>query len=257
MTDVEKVIEAVRMEYADTKVHAIYLSGSHLNGLAVSNTDYDVMVILAPTEQAILTGKHYAGQVDLEQDGVAIDAKVYDTLKLVDMYINTNPNIVELFYREPIYTSPEFAPIAEWFASDDMKRYGLRIGSERFVKSVGGQVSQMRKTLANKDIKHQAKAVVQASKFTRYLREYLHNGILTSVMTPTPLELKTRRRGEELRDFNPNTDAVKAFSLELQVQLDQLDAIVSDYTTRFDAGEFGDRVQTPVDYKKFMHLLML
>jgi Predicted nucleotidyltransferase len=257
MTDMEKVIEAVRTECANTTVHAIYLLGSQLNGLAVSDTDYDVVVILAPTEKSILTGQHYASQVDLEQDGVAIDAKVYDTLKLVDMYIKTNPNIVELFYREPVYTSPEFAPVADWFASEEMKRYGLRIGSERFVKSVGGQITQMRKTLANKDIKHQAKAVVQSSKFTRYLREYLHGGILTSVMTPTPLELKTRRRGEELRDFDPNTDAVKAFGLELQVQLDQVDAIVSDYMTRFDAGEFGDRVQTPVDYKKFMHLLTL
>ena len=240
---------------------AIYLSGSRLNHLNVRPTDYDVFVITKPTMKSILTGQHFVSGEIIKTGATYADAKIYDSLKLMEVYLKSNPNTAELFYRTPLFTTPAFAPIAEWLGSEPMLRYGLAVGHTRFVHAVFGQIKQEGKSFVTGKVPltRQAKIVVTTSKFARYLEEYLTVGMLTSVETPTARELELREQSaviSELTDAHEHQLQETAFRKTLLTEFEHITARIKAIESKIESGEYIVP-KAELNYDLFVRMTML
>lgn len=91
-----------------TEILAVYLTGSHLNNLNNENSDVDYFIIRKPTFEEVVSGNYSGGELS---DGM--DAKVYNLFHFVNLMKKSNPNLLEVLFKYPLYTSDSYKPLAD------------------------------------------------------------------------------------------------------------------------------------------------
>lgn len=108
------------------------MAGSHLYGLNRPDSDVDIRGVCFETLEQMLGNRHkfeqyVPGKVESLQwsgDNLSVEAEdvqIYGISKFFQLCIDANPNIIELLFAEPIYTSDEWTRIRNnrhWFLSN-------------------------------------------------------------------------------------------------------------------------------------------
>ncbi|WP_407886002.1 nucleotidyltransferase domain-containing protein [Levilactobacillus sp. N40-8-2] len=166
-------------EQLPTKVLAIYLSGSRLNDLADENSDTDYYVVTEPEFDSLIfnqrKGKQNHGEIDFKQ---------VDLFQFVNSIYKSNPNVLELFYKEPLYTDELFTMMAGFLHKnrDDL----LKLNPDHWQKACMGQMKHsylnIKKNQGATAQGHIGKDVVQFMKSFVYLEASKEENSLSKVI---------------------------------------------------------------------------
>lgn len=127
----EKVNEALNKvfeKFNKEEVAAVYLTGSCLNNLQTPTSDVDLYVLLHTRKKDLVFGKLRSGQ-----DHGEYDFKYMDTYKFVQMLVKTNPNLLELVFKKPLYCSEQYRPLAEFLYTN--KNSVVTLNKRRYFSS--------------------------------------------------------------------------------------------------------------------------
>lgn len=137
------------------EILAIYLTGSHLNNLNTWKSDVDFIVVVAPSFEEVVSGNYTGQQLDL------VDAKVYNMFNFINLLRKSNPNMLEIIYKEPLYSSEGFEVVAKHLYE---KRHSVAtIHVDRLMSSCLGMMKQNYKRLKYENEKN-GKALVNFHK---------------------------------------------------------------------------------------------
>lgn len=126
-------------------VGLIYLTGSHLTGVADSKSDRDYYVFVLPKKREFLEHNQEKGN-QTKLDGV--DVKTYYISHLYGLIAKANPNVCEMFSRRPVYMSDACKEIGRFLYvhHDSLPN----IDQERFIKAgIGMMRSSLNRMLKN------------------------------------------------------------------------------------------------------------
>ncbi|ATU69513.1 hypothetical protein CT113_03820 [Levilactobacillus brevis] len=109
----KETLEYMR-EKTDEPILAVYLTGSYLNNLNVTGSDLDYYVVtFPPFEKLIFNRNEKVKQVNGD-----VDFKVMDLFHFISLVFKANPNVIELFYREPLYVNATYQTLGEWLKNN-------------------------------------------------------------------------------------------------------------------------------------------
>lgn len=131
MTKEEKLQETLKKLFEDVKkeeVMAVYVSGSYLNNLMVETSDIDLFVVLKQNKYNLVMSQFHSGQNHGEYD-----YKYMESYKFVQMLVKTNPNMLELVFKYPVYVSESFKPLADFLYEN--RNEVVRVNLERYYSS--------------------------------------------------------------------------------------------------------------------------
>ncbi|WP_334427200.1 MULTISPECIES: DNA polymerase beta superfamily protein [unclassified Levilactobacillus] len=115
------------------RILAVYLSGSRLNNLADEDSDTDYYVVTEPEFDSLIFNRRKGKQNHNE-----IDFKQVDLFQFVNSIYKSNPNVLELFYKQPLYVNPMFIRMSE-FLSENKDRL-LTLNPDHWRKACLGQM---------------------------------------------------------------------------------------------------------------------
>lgn len=131
MTKEEKLQETLKKLFEEVKkeeVMAVYVSGSYLNNLMVETSDIDLFVVLKQNKYNLVMSQFHSGQKHGEYD-----YKYMESYKFVQMLVKTNPNMLELVFKYPVYVSESFKPLADFLYEN--RNEVVRVNLERYYSS--------------------------------------------------------------------------------------------------------------------------
>lgn len=131
MTKEEKLQETLKKLFEEVKkeeVMAVYVSGSYLNNLMVETSDIDLFVVLKQNKYNLVMSQFHSGQNHGEYD-----YKYMESYKFVQMLVKTNPNMLELVFKYPVYVSESFKPLADFLYEN--RNEVVRVNLERYYSS--------------------------------------------------------------------------------------------------------------------------
>lgn len=105
-TTLERVFE----EFTKEEVSAVYLTGSNLNNLTVSDSDVDVYVVLEMSFVDFFRGERKTGEKVSED----LDFKFVDKYTFVKSLEKANPNNLEMLFKKPLYVSESFKKVSDF-----------------------------------------------------------------------------------------------------------------------------------------------
>ncbi|WP_143464111.1 DNA polymerase beta superfamily protein [Levilactobacillus enshiensis] len=162
-------------ENVTTKVLAVYLSGSRLNGLADKNSDTDYYVVTEPEFDDLIFNRRKG-----KQDHGEIDFKQVDLFQFVNLIYKSNPNVLELFYKKPLYSDDLFMVMANYLYKH--RDEFLELNPVHWQKSCLGQMKHcylnIKKNQGATAQGHIGKDVVQFIKAFAYLEASYETGSL-------------------------------------------------------------------------------
>lgn len=138
----KKTLDYIRSQVS-TKVLGVYLSGSHLNGLADQNSDTDYYVVTEPEFDSLIFNRRKG-----KQEHGEIDFKQVDLFQFVSSIYKSNPNVLELFYKKPLFTDELFSMMAGFLF--DRKDDLLTLNPEHWRKACLGQMKHCYLNVAKK-----------------------------------------------------------------------------------------------------------
>jgi len=212
-------------ELFESKVLAIYLSGSHLNNTYTDDSDYDYLVITQPKlEDVISNNKVKSPHIRVDGD----DVTYIDLFKFTRMIIKCVPNTVELFYKYPVYCSNQYSDMANWLFDNRgsipyINPMGLLKSCQGMFKSSLSKI----KGNSNEDVKQ----AVYAYKSYYYLTTQVYSGKLDIDLRDTYESFKksflgSDSRNSEARDYLNasmdelvNSDSVVSFKSKRDTKL--------------------------------------
>lgn len=124
----KEAIENVFEKLPKEKVMAIYVTGSCLNNLMTETSDIDLYVILEQEKRNLVFGTFNSGQEHGEND-----FKYMETYKFVQMLYKTNPNLLEIIFKEPVYCDAKFKELACFLYSK--RNEIVKMNSSRYYSS--------------------------------------------------------------------------------------------------------------------------
>lgn len=207
------------------QILAIYMAGSHLNNLDTPDSDFDYVVVTKPNVEDLVDGNHNGSQTKGE-----LDAKVYSLFHFVSLIKKSNPNIVELLYRFPLYVDEDFEPFAHYLHYNSDKI--AKINVDRLLKSCQGTMMSNLKKLKSED-KNNGKKMAQIYKMAMYISQILLNEPLEKAVFFE--ELNTRDFMKRFKKDHFNHD----FEDYLEIMKDivsQSDFLVSVGSTKYPKG---------------------
>lgn len=162
-----------------TRVLAVYLSGSQLNNLADEDSDTDYYVVTEPEFDSLIfnqrKGKQNHGEIDFKQ---------VDLFQFVNSIYKSNPNVLELFYKEPLYADDLFSTMRDFLLKhrDDL----LKLNPDHWQKACLGQMKHsylnVNKNQGATAQGHIGKDVVQFLKSYAYLEASKEDDSLSKVI---------------------------------------------------------------------------
>lgn len=257
MAKIIDVIKAHEVEQ-EQELTAIYITGSRLNKTNMESSDYDIIAITKPTLKSVLTGQHYAYQQIMTVDGINVDIKSYDTLYVAQKLLKSDINMVEIFYKTPVFVTFDFESNADYLKSEDMQKYVLAVNSTGLMVSIKNYVRHAEAQLKDETLplSSQGKLVAKAIKFNRYLNEIISDGRLQSVETPTETEIAIHQnmRNDSSKEQNARlrSQLLERFASE-KIKTSQAIELVESgkarlFTAKVDYSRFAPLIQWSYDY---------
>lgn len=123
-----KELNEVFDKFNKEDVLAVYLTGSHLNNLAVETSDVDLYVVLRQNKKNLVFGQFKSGQEHGEND-----FKYMESYKFVQLLYKTNPNMLELLFKYPLYVHDDFKKMADFLFEN--KNNVVKMNQERYYSS--------------------------------------------------------------------------------------------------------------------------
>lgn len=222
----KETLEYMR-EKTDEPILAVYLTGSYLNNLNVAGSDLDYYVVtFPPFEKLIFNRNEKTKQVTGD-----IDFKVMDLFHFISLVFKANPNVIELFYNEPLYADATYQVLGEFLSNN---REGLpMLNPSGWEKAcIGLMIHSYQSFKRNKERQgsgSDGKDAVNFFKAFHYFTYELNKGSLEGVVTfdddylrHFALEMKGYENvSDEDRELiasymNRQIDSAKSFQGELQ-----------------------------------------
>lgn len=107
----EQELEKAYELFGKENIGFIYLTGSHLNNLHTKESDVDLFIILKPTKKDVVTNNFVAGSLTNSNGD---DFRYMDSNRFTHLLIQTNPNMLELLFRKPLYVDEKFKTFTEF-----------------------------------------------------------------------------------------------------------------------------------------------
>lgn len=207
---------------------AIYLSGSRLNKLDCTDTDYDLYVITADPLAHLMTGRfrknetHYPAS---EENANEIQVKVMSLRKFHNLIVKSNYNVLELLSAQPLYVSKDYEELNTWLNSKEGILTVSQINVPRFVSSILGYSKQVEREIQNGH-QHRYKSLANQLKGVYYSKQLLKYGYLKNICL----------RNTEMYDIKNKHDMTQ------QQMLNRLHASVAELEEIFDSlGPFENK----------------
>lgn len=103
-----EALNSVFEKFNKDVVEAVYLTGSNLNNLDTATSDVDFYVVLKQNKKNLV----FESLVSKQEHGEH-DFKYMESYKFVQLLCKTNPNMLEMVYKYPVYVSESFRPVAD------------------------------------------------------------------------------------------------------------------------------------------------
>ncbi|MDR3241058.1 MAG: nucleotidyltransferase domain-containing protein [Lactobacillaceae bacterium] len=179
MTVTNEQITDYLISVAPKQIEAIFQTGSRLNGLAVDDTDYDLMVITRPfvDPNDFVSDRAYSKEARYlpEATGFAneLQVKYYDARKLYQLIIKSNPNMLYVLYRKPIYLAKNDETAELFNELFDNLELLSSINKTQFFNALKGQFNRQKNMQFADNPKRYNKALIQSLKFLHYAEDLL------------------------------------------------------------------------------------
>lgn len=173
----KKQIEYLRSK-TDRAILAVYLTGSYLNGIQVEGSDIDFYVVTCPEIEDLVFNQKLTGQHTGK-----IDFKTADLFHFAKLICKSNPNMIEMFYHEPLYQHPAYKKLGSWLTSnrDELPM----INPSGWTNALIGQMKGSARSIAKgKDYQGNGSAgkdLIQFMKAFSYLSDYYEHRSLDVV----------------------------------------------------------------------------
>lgn len=125
---IARAVTDVFDDFDEGQVMAIYLTGSQLNNLQTEESDVDLYVILKHTKRNMVLGTLRSGEKTGEKN-----YKYMDSVKFLQLLYKTNPNLLEIIYKKPLYVHHEYKNVAEFIYEN--KEEIVRMNVSRYFSS--------------------------------------------------------------------------------------------------------------------------
>lgn len=194
---------------------AVYLSGSHLHNLENKDSDFDYIVITKPTVEDMVDGWHNGKQSNGE-----LDFKVFNLLHFINLIKKSNPNIVELLYKFPLYVDEDFEPFAHYlhYNSDKIAKMNVL----KFSKACQGNMISHFKKLKIEDPRN-GKKISNIYKMSMYISSMINNENLSDIILFKDTEkrdyVKRLKESHFKEDFVQQYEIVKSIVNETSIKL--------------------------------------
>lgn len=103
-----KALNEVFTKFNKDEVLAIYLTGSQLNNLETPSSDVDLYVVIKQNKKNLVFESLVSKQLHGEYD-----FKYMESYKFVQLLCKTNPNMLEMVYKYPLYVDDSFKSVAD------------------------------------------------------------------------------------------------------------------------------------------------
>lgn len=103
-----EALNEVFSEFTKDEVEAVYLTGSMLNNLETPTSDVDFYVVLKQNKLNLVLENLVSKQLHGEHD-----FKCMESYKFVQLLWKSNPSVLEMVYKYPVYVSDSFKPVAD------------------------------------------------------------------------------------------------------------------------------------------------
>lgn len=102
------------------KVDAVYLFGSTLSNLATKDSDVDLCLVMKQDKRNLVFESLKSGQTHGEDD-----VRFMESYKFLQLLTKTNPSMLEMSFKRPLYVSDSFKPFADFLYENRTKLVSL------------------------------------------------------------------------------------------------------------------------------------
>ena len=209
----------------------VYRTGSKLTGVSNANSDDDFYMFYVPTKFELLTKDTSRGKT-LHGDGW--EAKTFMVEHLFNLLRKTNPNVIEMFFAEPLYFSNDCKQLAELLYTNREKLVNL--DRKHFVKSSYGMLkSNIKRMTPDKEFNGEGsfgKEFYNFNKAFRYGLAVAEHRELEPEVFVTGDKLDGLRKMKSQVEFSEEMLA----SLDVDGSLNTLDKLLDDMTDEQNEG---------------------
>lgn len=177
----EEAVSGALADFDKDEVLAIYLTGSRLNNLHTEDSDVDLYVILKQNKRNLVLGNLKSKEKVGDKN-----YKAMELAKFFQLLYKTNPNLLEIIFKRPLYASDEYKELGDFIYDNRVEivsmntsryfssAYHMAKNNYNKVKNGTGKVAQGR---AGKELVNFYKAYFQADTFHSN-RENLEEAII-------------------------------------------------------------------------------
>lgn len=119
----------------------VYLTGSTLLGLSNINSDRDYYIFKIAKKEDIFTKNLTQGKT---VSGKNWEGKLFYSVQLYNLVKKVNPNVIEFFYKEPLYVAESLKPLSQYLYTNRMKL--IKVDANNYIKSSLGMMVQTAKS---------------------------------------------------------------------------------------------------------------
>lgn len=175
----EKTLETILQDI--NNVGLVYLSGSHLTNTNGENSDYDYYVFVLPSKKQFMTKQMNKGH-DFKINGS--DVHVLYMSHFYQLLKKSNPSIMELLVKKPVYASQKCQEFADYLYNNRNSLISS-LNPTGFLLACMGMKDNMLKQAGHIAISGRGdfgKAMFNANRAYRYAKGFIDNEPLDSMV---------------------------------------------------------------------------